>query len=77
MNTNEKIVADGIQVHLLDIAPDGSIKVNIVNSTGGTATEIIKSGQNKNLAGINIKNLEAFDETGAKCCCKDLLSSLS
>ncbi len=77
MNTNEKIVADGIQVHLLDIAPDGSIKVNIVNSTGGTATEIIKSGQNKNLAGINIKNLEAFDETTANCCCKDLLSSLS
>ena len=69
MNAGDKVTVEDIDVELEDIAKDGSILV-VVNGT----SEIINDDQNKYLAGLNVKNLEAFDETGATCCCTDLLN---
>jgi len=68
INTGQKITVEKIDIKLIDVAADGSIKIT-VNDT----SELLNNNQNKFLAGIYVKNLEAFDETGADCCCIDLL----
>ncbi|MFH1592359.1 MAG: hypothetical protein ABIB47_03255 [Candidatus Woesearchaeota archaeon] len=75
MDTSDEITVDNIDIRLIDIDGAGSIKI-LLNSTSGIVndtTEILKDGQTKFLAGLNVKNLESFDETGAYCCCTDLL----